>query len=112
MESQTDVAPVTPATPHSGSSSVSAAGGPAPAPAPVNERPRNQTDVYAVHGADPEVLAFMRMAKYSRSSLSMKGIGCAKSPASALSSFSTLSTFNMAIGRSPIWRMWPLPSNG
>ena len=71
MESQTDVAPVTPATPHSGSSSVSAAGGPAPAPAPVNERPRNQTDVYAVHGADPEVLAYA-MAKYSRSSLSMK----------------------------------------
>ncbi len=47
------------------------AGGPAPAPAPVNERPRNQTDVYAVHGADPEVLAYA-MAKYSRSSLSMK----------------------------------------
>jgi thymidylate synthase ThyX len=35
------------------------------------ERPRNQTDVYAVHGADPEVLAYA-MAKYSRSSLSMK----------------------------------------
>jgi len=31
----------------------------------------NQTDVYAVHGADPEVLAYA-MAKYSRSSLSMK----------------------------------------
>jgi thymidylate synthase ThyX len=36
-----------------------------------SERPRNQTDVYAVHGADPEVLAYA-MAKYSRSSLSMK----------------------------------------
>lgn len=35
------------------------------------ERPRNRTDVYAVHGADPEVLAYA-MAKYSRSSLSMK----------------------------------------
>jgi thymidylate synthase ThyX len=35
------------------------------------ERPRNQTDVYAVHGADPEVLAYA-MAKYSRSALSMK----------------------------------------
>jgi thymidylate synthase ThyX len=31
----------------------------------------NQTDVFAVHGADPEVLAYA-MAKYSRSSLSMK----------------------------------------
>jgi thymidylate synthase ThyX len=35
------------------------------------ETPRNQTEVYAVHGADPEVLAYA-MAKYSRSSLSMK----------------------------------------
>jgi thymidylate synthase ThyX len=35
------------------------------------EAPRNQTEVYAVHGADPEVLAYA-MAKYSRSSLSMK----------------------------------------
>ncbi len=32
---------------------------------------RNQTDVYAVHGADPEVLAYA-MAKYSRSALSMR----------------------------------------
>jgi len=31
----------------------------------------NLTDVYAIHGADPEVLAYA-MAKYSRSSLSMK----------------------------------------
>src|ERR1700727_313794 len=37
----------------------------------VVSEPRNQTDVYAVHGADPEVLAYA-MAKYSRSSLSMK----------------------------------------
>ncbi len=35
------------------------------------ERPRSETDVYAVHGADPEVLAYA-MAKYSRSALSMK----------------------------------------
>jgi thymidylate synthase ThyX len=35
------------------------------------ETARNQTEVYAVHGADPEVLAYA-MAKYSRSSLSMK----------------------------------------
>ena len=35
------------------------------------EAPTNQTEVYAVHGADPEVLAYA-MAKYSRSALSMK----------------------------------------
>ncbi len=34
-------------------------------------QPQNQTDVFAVHGADPEVLAYA-MAKYSRSALSMK----------------------------------------
>ena len=33
--------------------------------------PESQTDVYAIQGADPEVLAYA-MAKYSRSSLSMK----------------------------------------
>src|SRR6202167_196331 len=32
---------------------------------------RNQTEVIAVHGADPEILAFA-MAKYSRSALSMR----------------------------------------
>jgi thymidylate synthase ThyX len=32
---------------------------------------RNETDVFAVHGADPEVLAYA-LAKYSRSSLSMR----------------------------------------
>jgi thymidylate synthase ThyX len=32
---------------------------------------RNQTEVFALHGADPEVLAFA-MAKYSRSALSMR----------------------------------------
>jgi len=32
---------------------------------------RNRTEVFAVHGADPEVLAFA-MAKYSRSALSMR----------------------------------------
>jgi thymidylate synthase ThyX len=37
----------------------------------AGERPQNQTEVFAVHGADPEVLAYA-MAKYSRSSLSMK----------------------------------------
>src|ERR1700743_2965902 len=33
--------------------------------------PQNQTEVFAVHGADPEVLSYA-MAKYSRSALSMK----------------------------------------
>ena len=32
---------------------------------------RNQTEVIAIHGADPEILAFA-MAKYSRSALSMR----------------------------------------
>jgi thymidylate synthase ThyX len=40
------------------------------APAATEGR-NNQTEVFAVHGADPEVLAYA-MAKYSRSSLSMK----------------------------------------
>src|ERR1700752_5515105 len=35
------------------------------------ETPQNQTEVFAVHGADPEVLAYA-MAKYSRSALSMR----------------------------------------
>ena len=37
---------------------------------PVTPDP-NQTDVYAIHGADPEVLAYA-MAKYSRSALTLK----------------------------------------
>jgi len=36
-----------------------------------NANQPTETDVYAIHGADPEVLAYA-MAKYSRSSLSMK----------------------------------------
>jgi len=48
----------------------------APAAAPISAAPEtqpaaSQTDVYAIHGVDPEVLAYA-MAKYSRSSLSMK----------------------------------------
>ncbi|MGC2546508.1 MAG: FAD-dependent thymidylate synthase [Silvibacterium sp.] len=35
------------------------------------ETPQNKTEVFAVHGADPEVLAYA-MAKYSRSALSMR----------------------------------------
>src|ERR1700687_816789 len=36
-----------------------------------NQNKQAETDVYAIHGADPEVLAYA-MAKYSRSSLTMK----------------------------------------
>src|ERR1700683_3905139 len=39
--------------------------------APATSASESETDVYAIHGADPEVLAYA-MAKYSRSSLSMK----------------------------------------
>ncbi|HEV2646531.1 MAG TPA: FAD-dependent thymidylate synthase [Acidobacteriaceae bacterium] len=46
---------------------MSATENPAAKPAPS----ASQTDVYAIHGADPEVLAYA-MAKYSRSSLTMK----------------------------------------
>ncbi|MEO6965749.1 MAG: FAD-dependent thymidylate synthase [Acidobacteriaceae bacterium] len=42
----------------------------APTPAPLDSD-ANVTEIYAIHGADPEVLAYA-MAKYSRSSLSMK----------------------------------------
>ncbi|HZD50490.1 MAG TPA: FAD-dependent thymidylate synthase [Silvibacterium sp.] len=38
---------------------------------PAPEQSQNQTEVFAVHGAEPEVLAYA-MAKYSRSSLSMR----------------------------------------
>ena len=38
---------------------------------PLPPGAHNHTDVYAVHGADPEVLAYA-MAKYSRSALSMR----------------------------------------
>ncbi len=38
---------------------------------PAHPGAHNQTDVFAVHGADPEVLAYA-MAKYSRSALSMR----------------------------------------
>ncbi len=42
-----------------------------PVSSPTPEQSQNQTEVFAVHGADPEVLAYA-MAKYSRSSLSMR----------------------------------------
>jgi thymidylate synthase ThyX len=42
-----------------------------PSASPAVAQSRNQTEVFAVHGADPEVLAYA-MAKYSRSTLSMR----------------------------------------
>ena len=44
-----------------------------PEPMSISEKPSNapEIEVFAVHGADPEVLAYA-MAKYSRSALSMK----------------------------------------
>jgi len=50
---------------------VPAAADPKPPVVPPTNSASNQTDVYAIQGADPEVLAYA-MAKYSRSSLSMK----------------------------------------
>ena len=45
---------------------------PSPAITPIeHSTASSETDVYAIHGADPEVLAYA-MAKYSRSSLTMK----------------------------------------
>ena len=38
---------------------------------PASTTASNATQVFAVHGADPEVLAYA-MAKYSRSSISMR----------------------------------------
>ncbi|AEU36398.1 FAD-dependent thymidylate synthase [Granulicella mallensis] len=42
-----------------------------PTPRPVPQHPENTTEVYAIHGAEPEVLAYA-MAKYSRSALTLR----------------------------------------
>src|ERR1700723_1174763 len=42
-----------------------------PTPHPEPQHPENTTEVYAIHGAEPEVLAYA-MAKYSRSALTMR----------------------------------------
>src|SRR5580698_8251256 len=42
-----------------------------PTPRPDHQHPENTTEVYAIHGAEPEVLAYA-MAKYSRSALTMR----------------------------------------
>jgi thymidylate synthase ThyX len=49
---------------------ISVSASPAPVSLPPT-MPQSETDVYAIHGADPEVLAYA-MAKYSRSSLTMR----------------------------------------
>ena len=52
-------------------SSTRASNDPAPPEATTTAQPDPAVEVFAVHGAEPEVLAYA-MAKYSRSSLSMK----------------------------------------
>src|SRR3981081_2990963 len=56
-------------SPHRSTQRGSAADGPAPVEKPQSEAP--STEVFAIHGAEPEVQAYA-MAKYSRSALSMK----------------------------------------
>ena len=50
---------------------IEAVAAPPVTPETKTSHARNQTEVFAVHGADPEVLAYA-MAKYSRSALSMR----------------------------------------
>ncbi len=75
----------------------------------VSPGARNQTDVFAVHGADPEVLAYA-MAKYSRSSISMRESLIEISSQRASSSLTPF-IFNMGTAPSPIWPMSPWPSS-
>jgi hypothetical protein len=63
--------------------------------------------VFAVHGADPEVMAFA-MAKYSRSSLSMRE---SLTEISAQRAEQFLNTFYFQIVPLPTWRTLRLPSS-
>ena len=93
-ESQTEVAP----PPHTATNGN-------------GEQPRNQTEVYAVHGADPEVLAYA-MAKYSRSALSMKE---SLREISSQRAEQFLNTFYFQYGHRSIAdlaHMWRSPSSG
>jgi thymidylate synthase ThyX len=56
---------------HSQASVDPASTPPVPTHLPLAQEAKNETAVFAVHGADPEVLAYA-MAKYSRSALSMR----------------------------------------
>jgi len=71
---------------------------------------RNLTDVFAVHGADPEVLAYA-MAKYSRSSLSMRE---SLTEISVQRAEQFLNTFYFQYGHRSIadWPISPSPSSG
>ena len=67
--------------------------------------PASETDVYAIHGADPEVLAYA-MAKYSRSALTMKeSLG----EISAQRAEQFLNTFYFAYGHRSIADLAHLP---
>ena len=64
-----------------------------------------ETDVYAIHGADPEVLAYA-MAKYSRSSLTMKE-SLAEISSQRAEQFLNTFYFSMVIAPSPTSRTSP-----
>ena len=76
---------------------------------PVNDHaahpPASETDVYAIHGADPEVLAYA-MAKYSRSALTMKE---SLSEISAQRAEQFLNTFYFAYGHRSIADLAHIP---
>ena len=65
----------------------------------------NETDVYAIHGADPEVLAYA-MAKYSRSSLTLKA---SLKEISAQRAEQFLNTFYFAYGHRSIADLAHIP---
>ena len=69
----------------------------------------SQTDVYAITGADPEVLAYA-MAKYSRSSLNMKE-SLAEISSQRAEQFLNTSTSNTGTALSPTSRTSPSPSS-
>src|ERR1700731_544349 len=64
-----------------------------------------ETDVYAIHGADPEVLAYA-MAKYSRSSLTMKE---SLAEISAQRAEQLLNTFSVQYGHGSIAALAHIP---
>jgi len=68
----------------------------------------NTTEVYAIHGAEPEVLAYA-MAKYSRSSLTMRESLVEISSQKAEQFLNTF-TSSMGTAPSPTWRTFRLRS--
>jgi len=76
---------------------------------PKPDSSENTTEVYAIHGAEPEVLAYA-MAKYSRSSLTMRE---SLVEISSQKAEQFLNTFYFQYGhRSPTWRTYRLPLSG